>query len=157
VFYGFPLDLSDAVRILKKGGYLENGTFPPNVMDKEAYLESYIALLFPPIVDHLIEITHETFKLPKENIVPTFFADTVCNDEEIMLFAIGDSWRNKLLIAPTIIARLARFLGKDLKKEDLPGYYLAANDDGIWRKEGDPFFLRRVTETINGIRTVAIE
>jgi hypothetical protein len=136
--------------------------FPPNVIDKidkEVYLEKYIVLIFPPIVDHYIEMTHIEFDLPKENIVPTFFADTVCNNKEIMLFTtgIGDSWRNKLLIAPAIIARVARFLGKDLKKEELPGYYLAANDDGIWRKKGDPFFVRRVTEMINGIRTVAIE
>ena len=65
-----------------------------------------------------------------------------------LLFTIqvGYSWKFKLLLPPVILARLARFLGKEIKKkkEDLPHYYLAENEDGIWRKPNDKIFKWRI-------------
>ena len=136
LFYGFPLELSDAVRILKKVDYLEVLELPFNFSNKEAFLEDHIASIFPFFVDNLIKLIHESLGLPQENIILTFFADTIVDDEEITLFTIGDSWQFNHLPLPSVTARLARFLGKGLKKEDLPCYYLAANEDGLWQYGG---------------------
>jgi len=157
LFYGFPLELSDAIRILKKTRYLERASFLTDVADKEAYLEEYIPSLFPAYVDSLIKALHEDLGLTPNCVIPTFFADTVANDKDITLFTIGDSWRFKLLLPAPIIAKLAHFLEKDLKKEDLPYYYLAANEDGIWRKPDDRFFRARMTEASIGRRPIAME
>lgn len=129
-----------------------------NVSDKKAFLKAHIASIFPPVLDNFIRILHEELGLSQETVIPTFFADTVGDgkDVTVTLFTIGDSWRCRKLIAPIIIARLARFLGKDVKKEDLPNYYLAGGY-GIWRKPGDPFFVRRMNETFSGKRPVAME
>jgi len=156
LFYGFPLELSDAVRILKKFRYLERANFPPDVSDKEVFLEEYITTLFPAFVDKFIKALHEDLGLTQKCVIPTFFADTVANNKEITLFTIGDSWRFKLLLPPAIIAKLAHFLGKDVKKEDLPYYYLSANEDGIWRKPDDRFFRARMSEALSGKRPIAM-
>ena len=63
-------------RCLKQVSYLKHATFLPDVSDKEA---QYIASLFPAFVDSLIKILHENLGLAKENIIPTFFVDTVCD------------------------------------------------------------------------------
>jgi hypothetical protein len=156
LFYGFPLELSDAVRILKKVGYLERAAFPPDVSDKEAFLEESIATLFPDFMDKFIKILHKELGLTEKGVIPTFFADTVANNKDITLFTIGDSWRFKLLLPPAIIARMAHFLEKDVKKEDLPYYYLSANEDGIWRKPDDRFFRGRIIEASSGKRPIAM-
>lgn len=156
MFYGFALELSDAVRILKKVRYSERAAFPPDVSNKEAFLEEYIATLFPPFIDNFIKILHKDLGLEQNAIISTFFADTVASGKELTVFTIGDSWRPKPLLAPPVIARLAHFLGKGVKKEDLPYYYLSANEDGIWREPDDRFFKGRMNEALSGRRPIAM-
>jgi hypothetical protein len=60
---GFPLELSDALQILKKMGYLENAPFPPNVsynLYKRAFLERHLAIIFPHYDDHFIRTRSPT-------------------------------------------------------------------------------------------------
>ena len=77
-FYGFPLALSDAIRILKETGYLKRAAFLTDVSNKEAFLEEHMATLF---VDNYIKVPHES--LEPNNAIPTFFPDTLVDDKEI--------------------------------------------------------------------------
>jgi len=156
-FYGFQLALSDAVRILKKVRYLEYASFPADVSDKEAFLEDYITTLFPAFVDRYIKFLHKELDMKLIGFIPTFFADVLGDDKEIILFTISDSWRSQPFLAPIIIARLAHFLEKDVTKEDLPYYYLAAHGDGLWRKPSDMFFWTKIQEARSGERPIAMK
>jgi hypothetical protein len=108
---------------------LKRAPFPPDVSSKEVFLEEYIATLFPPFIDKLIKFLHEDLGLEQNNVILTFFADTIGDDKEVTLFTIGDSWRCQPLIVPIVVARLAYCLEKDAKKEDLPYYYLSAKGE----------------------------
>ena len=66
-----------------------------------------------------------------------------------LLFTIqvGYSWKFKLLLPPVILARLARFLGKEIKKKREDHIIiLLKNEDGIWRKPNDQTFKWRIGE-----------
>lgn len=156
-FYGFRLALADAVRILKKIGYLEYAPIPTGVSDKEAYLEAHITTLFPDFVDHYINVLHKDLGVSPDGIIPTFFADVIGDDRKVItILTITDSWSPKPFLSSPIIARLAYFLEKDVKEEDLPSFYLAAYGDGLWMKPSDPYFKKRIREVGRGERPVAV-
>jgi len=156
-FYGFQLKPSDGVRIMKKLHYLEQATFPSGISDKEAYLEAQISTIFPVFIDNYIKYLLQELELKPKGVIPTFFADVIGDEKTVItILAIGDSWNRNAFLHSSIIARLAYFLGKSVKEKDLPRFYLAAHDDGFWRKPNDLFFRGRIQEVIKGERPVAV-
>jgi len=156
-FYGFQLKPSDGVRILKKLHYLEQAKLPSGISDKEAYLEAHITTIFPVVVDNYIKFLFQYLELKPKGIIPTFFADVIGDDKTVItILTIGDSWNRNAFLPSTIIARLAYFLEKNIQEQDLPCFYLAAHDDGFWRKPNDLFFRKRVEEVMRGERPVGV-